>query len=72
MGISPMDAIVSSTKTSAECLGLSDVTGTLEKGKAADVLIINGDPLADISALHSVNTVVKAGQVVKRDNSPLV
>ena len=68
MGISPMDAIVSSTKTSAECLGLSDVTGTLEKGKSADVLIINGDPLADITALHSVNTVVKAGQVEKREN----
>ncbi len=71
MGISPMDAIVCSTKTSAECLGIDDVTGTLEKGKTADILIINGDPLADIKALHSVNTIVKAGQIVKRENQLL-
>ena len=71
MGISPMDAIVSSTKTSAECLGIIAETGTIENGKSADVLIVNGDPLADIRALHSVNTVVKAGQVIKQNNQLL-
>lgn len=72
MGISLMDAIVCSTKTSAECLGVIEETGTIEAGKSADVLITDGDPLADITALHNVNTIVKAGQLVKRHNELLI
>ena len=67
MDITPMEAIVCSTQTSAECLGIDDETGTLEVGKAADVVIVNGDPTTDIKALHSVNTIVARGSVVKRD-----
>jgi imidazolonepropionase-like amidohydrolase len=66
VGMSPMEAIVSSTSTSAECLGVLDETGTLEPGKRADAIIVNGDPSADIKTLHDVDTVVKAGQIVKR------
>ncbi|MGH2541576.1 MAG: metal-dependent hydrolase family protein, partial [Ardenticatenaceae bacterium] len=72
LGISPMEAIVCSTKTSAECLGILSETGTLEAGKAADVLIVNGNPAEDIRALHSVNTIIKQGQVVKRHNELLI
>ena len=72
MGITPMEAIVCSTRTSAECLGLEDEIGTLAAGKSADVLIINGDPSADITALHSVNTIVSQGSVVKRDGELLI
>ena len=72
MGISPMEAIVCSTKTSAECLGILNETGTLEVGKAADVLIVNDDPTTDIGALHNVNTIVKQGNVVKRENEMLI
>ena len=72
MGISPMEAIVCSTKTSAECLGIEEETGTLENGKSADVLIIDGDPLADITALHRVNTIVRAGRVIKHKNELLI
>ena len=72
MGITPMEAIVCSTQTSAECLGLEDEIGTLEAGKSADVLIINGDPSKDITALHSVNTIVSQGETVKRDNELLI
>jgi imidazolonepropionase-like amidohydrolase len=72
LGVSPMEAIVSSTQTSADCLGILDETGTLEPGKDADVVIVNGDPLADIRALHSVDTIVKQGSVVKRNGEVLV
>ena len=68
MHITPMEAIVCSTQTSAECLGLEDEIGTLKAGKSADVLIVNGDPSEDIAALHNVNTIVSQGAVVKRDN----
>ena len=69
--ISPMEAIVCATKTSAECLGILNETGTLEVAKAADVVIINGDPTTDIRAMHSVSTIVKDGQVVKRNGKLL-
>ena len=72
MGITPMEAIVCSTQTSAECLGLEAEIGTLEAGKSADVLIVNGNPAEDITALHSVNTIVSQGRVVKRDNDLLI
>ena len=72
MGITPMEAIVCSTQTSAECLGLEDEIGTLEAGKSADVLIVNGNPAEDITALHSVNSIVSQGRVVKRDNDLLI
>ncbi len=72
MGITPMEAIVCSTQTSAECLGLEDDIGTLEAGKSADVLIVNGNPAEDITALHSVNSIVSQGRVVKRDDDLLI
>ena len=72
MGISPLDAIVSGTKTSAECLGVLDEAGTLEPGKRADVVVVEGDASLDIRALHSVDTVIKAGKVVKRSGASAV
>ena len=72
MHITPMEAIVCSTRTSAECLGLEDEIGTLEVGKSADVVIVNGDPSEDITALHNVNTIVSQGAVAKRDNELLI
>lgn len=66
LGISPMEAIVCSTQTSADCLGILEETGTLEVGKAADVVIVNGNPAEDITSMHSVDTIVKQGEVVKR------
>ena len=72
MRITPMEAIVCSTLTSAQCLGLDDEIGTLEAGKSADVLIINGSPDEDITALHDVNAIVSQGNIVKRDNRLLI
>ncbi len=72
MKISPMEAIVCSTKTSAECLGIIDETGTLELGKAADVVIVDGNPAIDIRAMHSVNTIVSQGRIAKRNGELLI
>ena len=72
MGISEMDAIVSSTRTSSECLDISGETGTLEPGKSADALIIAGDPLSDIRALHDVDTIISQGAVIKQAGRLLI
>ena len=60
-GMSPMDAIVAATRTGAEALGLEDELGTIEEGKLADVIVISGNPLADITALKRVHVVIKGG-----------
>ena len=72
MKISPMEAIVCSTKTTAECLGIIEETGTLEVGKAADVVIVDGNPAADIRAMHNVNTIVSQGRIAKRNGELLI
>jgi imidazolonepropionase-like amidohydrolase len=51
-GLTPMEAIVAATKTAAEACRVDDKVGTLEAGKAADLLVVNGDPLSDISLLQ--------------------
>ena len=72
MGISPLEAITCSTRTSSECLGMDNEIGTLEEGKSADVLIIEGDPSRDISALHNVNTIVCKGKLIKKAGTLLI
>jgi predicted enzyme related to lactoylglutathione lyase len=54
----------SSDVCSSDLLGLRDRLGTVEPGKIADLILVAGDPLKDISALHQVQIVIKAGQVV--------
>jgi imidazolonepropionase-like amidohydrolase len=62
-GMSPMDAIRSATSVAAEFLGIADRLGTLEAGKLADIIAVEGDPLADISRLRAVHFVMKEGVV---------
>lgn len=62
-GLSPMESIVATTKTAAECLGWEDQVGTLEEGKLADILIVKGNPLENIASLADNNTI----QVVIKD-----
>ncbi len=66
-GMTPMQAIVASTGTPAELLGISKQLGTLEPGKIADVIAVQGDPLSEIMLFNDpsrVRLVVKAGHVV--------
>ena len=60
-GMSNMDALVAATRLGAECLGMDDRIGTVGAGKAADLCIINGNPLNDITALRNVSLVIKDG-----------
>ncbi|HEX5499524.1 MAG TPA: amidohydrolase family protein, partial [Thermomicrobiales bacterium] len=66
-GLSPMEAIVAATKNAAIGLGQQDALGTLEAGKLADLLVVDGDPLADVTLLEdptNIQVVVKGGAVV--------
>lgn len=66
-GMSPMDAIKSATSRSAKIVGLERDLGTIEAGKLADILAIDGDPLSDISVLRrpgAIEYVLLGGQPV--------
>jgi imidazolonepropionase-like amidohydrolase len=66
-GLCPMEAIVSATKVASEAMMMDDVTGTLEVGKLADLVVVNGDPLEDISMLqveNRIGMVIKGGKIV--------
>lgn len=63
-GMSPLDAIVCATKTSAQLCGAIDKVGTIEVGKLADITVLEEDPLADISAVRKVALVMKEGRLI--------
>jgi imidazolonepropionase-like amidohydrolase len=64
-GMTPMQAIQTATLTASQLIGQSDSLGTLEAGKSADIVAVQGDPLADITQLEHVMFVMKAGVVYK-------
>jgi len=69
IGLSPMDAIASATRIASETLGLGGRIGTLEPGKLADLIVVEGDPLEDIAVLQRKDRIVavmKDGQFFKR------
>jgi imidazolonepropionase-like amidohydrolase len=66
-GMSPLQALQAATGWAAECLGRERDLGTIEKGKLADLVVINGDPLSDVTILQrsaKIALVVKGGEVV--------
>jgi imidazolonepropionase-like amidohydrolase len=63
-GLTPMQIIVSATKNAAVVCGKGDQLGTIEKGKWADIVAVNGDPLKDIEVLEKIHFVMKSGQIV--------
>ncbi len=75
VGLSPLDVITCATKTGAEIMGRGDELGTLEPGKLADVLVVDGDVLADVSALEDrarllavlQGGAIKAGRLASRN-----
>jgi len=72
-GLSPMECIVAATRTNAEAYQLEDI-GTLEAGKRADVILVNGDPLADLAIPYqpeNILLVIKDGSVEFADGDYL-
>jgi imidazolonepropionase-like amidohydrolase len=62
-GMTPMQALVAATVNAADLLGLSAEIGTIEPGKAADIVAVAGDPLADVGVLRDMRFVMRAGRV---------
>lgn len=65
LGMAPAEALRAATSIAAELLGIAQTTGTLEKGKTADIIAMPGDPIADITATERVSFVMKEGKIVK-------
>jgi imidazolonepropionase-like amidohydrolase len=66
-GMSARDAITSATVEAADLLGLAGEIGTLAPGKSADVIAVEGDPLADVAALQQVRFVMARGRIARED-----
>jgi len=71
-GMSPMQALQAATSLAAECLALEPEIGTIEKGKWADLVVVDGDPLRDVRILQDparIKQVWKAGVTVTRHDA---
>jgi imidazolonepropionase-like amidohydrolase len=66
IGMSPMEALASATSKPAAWLGLADSVGTIEPGKVADLVLLDADPLADITNTRRIAAVVLRGQLFRR------
>jgi len=67
LGMTPMEAIISATKTAAHAIGLEDQIGTIETGKIGDIILVDGDPLKDMNILHmegKIIMVMKEGKII--------
>jgi imidazolonepropionase-like amidohydrolase len=64
-GMRPMDIIVSATRNASAVMGRQNEVGTLEKGKYADLVILDADPIADIRNTRKIFKVMKAGEFLK-------
>jgi imidazolonepropionase-like amidohydrolase len=65
LGLPPIEAIRAATLNAADLMGWQDQVGSLEPGKYADLIAVDGDPLADVSVLQKVKFVMKGGVAVR-------
>jgi imidazolonepropionase-like amidohydrolase len=67
-GMTPLQIITASTRNGAIVSGIDDRVGTLAAGKIADILIVAGDPLADLQNLLEVRMVIHNGTIIRNEN----
>jgi imidazolonepropionase-like amidohydrolase len=70
-GMSPMEAILASTSAAARLIGIQDQVGTIEKGKLADLLLFEGNPLRRIDLLRDRSRIIGVMQAGKFVSGPL-
>ncbi|HTV07647.1 MAG TPA: amidohydrolase family protein [Candidatus Aquilonibacter sp.] len=69
-GMTPLEALKTTTLNAADLMGWTDKVGSLEPGKWADVIAVSGDPLKDIRVLEHVSFVMKSGVIYKDEGAP--
>jgi imidazolonepropionase-like amidohydrolase len=65
-GLTPMEALQTATRNAAMFMGMADTLGTIQRGKVADLLVLNRNPLENIRNTESIETVVLRGRVLPR------
>jgi imidazolonepropionase-like amidohydrolase len=70
-GLTPLQAIATATTTAAESLGITDQAGRITAGASADLVAVTADPLSDVTALQTVDFVMKSGRVAKQNGQML-
>jgi imidazolonepropionase-like amidohydrolase len=70
-GVPPMDALLATTRSAARIIYMDDDLGTVEPGKIADLILLDGNPLDDPFALDRVTHVIHDGGVTKAPGQPV-
>lgn len=68
-GLTPAEALVAATRNAATAIGIAASTGTLAVGKAADLVVLDADPLTDIRNTTRIEFVMKAGRIFRRSTA---
>ncbi|HUW94260.1 MAG TPA: amidohydrolase family protein, partial [Anaerolineae bacterium] len=71
-GLTPMEALVVSTKRAAQAMRMDNLVGTLDVGKEADLLVLDGDPLQDVRVLSDLKNLLLVMQAGKPVSGPLI
>jgi len=71
IGLSKIQSIFAATINNACALGIGDITGSIEEGKLADIVVVDGNPLENLDALEKVVMVIKNGEILFRDSSKI-
>ncbi len=69
-GATPVYTLRMATTVNAKIIGVEDTSGTIEKGKFADIIAVAGDPLTDITEMQRVKFVMKGGEVIRNELTP--